>query len=144
MHDYNFSRSKYSFTFVRFHLSPCLFPAVAAKSAEIEDNHTALMITAKIEESLTKTGNVATRVLEIIAIYNNAPGLGPTLEFDVNYEVINAPFGNYQLRESLVDESTDWSVQKTLVETHYESLNTMIDELVKLNNSQDLKDGMCS
>ena len=102
------------------------------------------MITAKMEESLTKTGNVATRVLEIIAIYNNAPGLGPTLEFDVNYEVINAPFGNYQLRESLVDESTDWSVQKTLVEAHYESLNTMIDELVKLNNSQDLKDGRCS
>ena len=49
-----------------------------------------------------------------------------------------------KLRESLVDESTDWSVQKTLVETHCESLNTMIDELVKLNNSQDLKDGMCS
>ena len=143
MHDYNVSRSKYSFTFVRFHVSPCLFPAVAAKLAEIAANRTALEITAKIEESLTKTGNVATRVMEIISIYNNAPGLGPKLELDGNYEVLDGPFGNYQLCESLVDESTDWNVQKTLVETQYNSLNTMTDELLKLNNSDELKGGRC-
>lgn len=131
-----YSRSKCSFAFVGFHLSPCLSPAVAAESVKA--------LTAKIEESLTKTGNVVTRVLEIIDNYNNAPGLGPKLELNTNYEPIPARFRTYQLGESLMNDFTDWSEQKTLAETHYESLSTMTHELLKLNTSQDLKEGMCS
>ena len=64
-------------------------------------------------------------------------GLGPKLELNTNYEPIPARFRTYQLGESLMNDFTDWSEQKTLAETHYESLSTMIHELLKLSTSQD-------